>query len=146
MRRLVSITLAVALLLLLGGTTSYVEAKEKAPVSETSQTCVCEKGKAGEKVWCHKCNVGYIDGKKVAGLTSVTHEDRLGKNPAVRIKNNPLFSCQLGSLNSGLHPFESIMDELRISRIARYNKDFKPSETEFELDKHTTALFHFSRW
>ena len=38
--------------------------------------------------------------------------------------------------------FNGIIDEVRISNIARYTKDFTP-QRRFEPDEHTLALFHF---
>ena len=85
----------------------------------------------------------YVDGKKVAGLSSITHEDRLGNNPIVKMDIKTSFPVQIGSMNSGYNNACSMVDELRISRIARYDKDFIPSQKEFNLDRHTSALFHF---
>ena len=39
-------------------------------------------------------------------------------------------------------PFRSIIDEVRISSIARYTEDFTPDE-RFEPDEDTLALYHF---
>jgi len=40
---------------------------------------------------------------------------------------------------------DAAVDELRVSDVQRYTSDFVPSrETEFELDEHTRALFHFN--
>jgi len=38
--------------------------------------------------------------------------------------------------------FNGIIDEVRISNIARYSKDFTPTK-RFENDEHTMALYHF---
>lgn len=35
------------------------------------------------------------------------------------------------------------VDEVRISNVARYQEDFKPSRDKFEVDGHTVALYHF---
>ena len=32
---------------------------------EHDGACSCDKGKKGETVWCDKCGVGYVDGKKI---------------------------------------------------------------------------------
>ena len=37
---------------------------------------------------------------------------------------------------------DGVMDEVRISNVARYDHDFTPS-TKFEVDQHTLALYHF---
>ena len=39
---------------------------------------------------------------------------------------------------------EIAFDELRISDIQRYTKDFTPPTKEFTVDEHTRALFHFN--
>lgn len=52
-------------------------------------------------------------------------------------------SVQLGSLNTGRCPAGALLDELRISRTARYADDFTPNHKAPKLDKDTTALFHF---
>jgi len=40
---------------------------------------------------------------------------------------------------------DALVDELRVSDVQRYAADFEPSrKTEFELDEHTRALFHFN--
>ena len=41
-----------------------------------------------------------------------------------------------------VHCFDGIVDELRISRIVRYDSDFIPLE-RFEPDEHTVGLYHF---
>jgi hypothetical protein len=38
---------------------------------------------------------------------------------------------------------EAVLDEYRISDIERYAGPFTPSRTEFPVDEHTRALFHF---
>ncbi|MGI8977760.1 MAG: protein kinase domain-containing protein [Pirellulaceae bacterium] len=38
--------------------------------------------------------------------------------------------------------FHGVIDEVRISNVARYDKDFTP-KTRFETDKDTLALYHF---
>lgn len=40
------------------------------------------------------------------------------------------------------HQFHGIIDELRISKVARYTKDFTPQK-RFKVDEHTLALYHF---
>jgi len=38
---------------------------------------------------------------------------------------------------------EAVLDELRISDVARYAGDFDPPRSELKVDEHTRALFHF---
>jgi len=45
------------------------------------------------------------------------------------------------SISVGCH--EGSLDELRVSRVARYNKDFEPPRQPFSSDAATAALFHF---
>jgi len=86
----------------------------------------------------------YVDGKKAAGVSYTQALDRLGENPAVRMENTNHFGIQIGCLNSGLCAADAAIDELRISRVARHSSDFTPSQREFQLDEHTTALLHFN--
>ena len=59
------ILVLTACFILLG--VSYIKAEqvENIAASETSATCLCEKGKSGETVWCDKCGAGYVNGEKV---------------------------------------------------------------------------------
>jgi hypothetical protein len=50
---------------------------------------------------------------------------------------------QIGCMNSGWLPADSAIDQLRISRTARYTDDFTPFRGALELDRDTAALFHF---
>lgn len=40
-------------------------------------------------------------------------------------------------------PFHGTIDEVRLSRIARYSADFTPSKQPFAVDADTVALWHF---
>ena len=43
------------------------------------------------------------------------------------------------------HHIDAAVDELRVSDVQRYLKDFEPSrKAELELDEHTRALFHLN--
>ncbi|QEG15978.1 protein kinase domain-containing protein [Gimesia maris] len=48
----------------------------------------------------------------------------------------------IGCHRDGAEFFPGIVDEVRISNVARYTKDFTP-ENRFESDEHTMALYHF---
>ena len=51
----------------------------------------------------------------------------------------------IGSTDPAAGPqvfFHGIIDEVRISNIARYTEDFTP-QRRFEPDEHTMALYHF---
>jgi len=84
----------------------------------------------------------YIDGVRAGAKTRVSKPERLGDDKAVAL-DETAFAIQLGSLNSGRYPARAILDELRISRTARYQADFTPVRKPFALDKDTSALFHF---
>ena len=44
----------------------------------------------------------------------------------------------------GSPSFHGIIDEVRISNVARYTKDFTPKK-RFENDENTLALYHFDQ-
>jgi len=39
--------------------------------------------------------------------------------------------------------FKGIIDEVRISKVARYTKNFSPTKEKFKTDKDTIVLYHF---
>ncbi|MBM4049882.1 MAG: LamG domain-containing protein, partial [Planctomycetes bacterium] len=43
----------------------------------------------------------------------------------------------------GIGPADGCLDELRISKVVRYESDFKPPTAPFAPDANTLALFHF---
>ena len=86
----------------------------------------------------------YIDGKGVAGVAWRQHKDRLPATPKRIIDVQTSRSIQFGSLNSGWTPARAVIHELRLSRKARYTKDFTPVRGALAVDKDTTALFHFN--
>jgi serine/threonine protein kinase len=47
-----------------------------------------------------------------------------------------------GGVSFGKERFHGTIDEVRISKVARYAEDFTPAE-RFEPDEHTLALYHF---
>ena len=96
---------------------------------------------AGRNDWLRS----YLDGKRASAGVSVGHEDRLGQDKSVRVDADMPFMIQVGSLNTGRAPARACIDELRISRTARYGSDFAPSAREFKLDPDTSVLFHFNR-
>lgn len=84
----------------------------------------------------------YVDGTRVSGKTTVNKPERLGDDKAAEL-DKTAFAFQCGSLNTGRFGANAVLDELRISRIARYAEDFTATHKPPILDKHTTALFHF---
>ena len=98
-------------------------------------------------VWDHQAQPDdwlrlYLDGKRVKGKTGMSKPERLGKDKSLRLADMA-FALQLLSLNSGRAEAPVIMDELRVSRTARYAADFAPAHAPLQLDKDTVALFHF---
>jgi len=85
----------------------------------------------------------YVDGKRASGAIEVAKEERLGEDPSVRAPGHNPYPVQLGSLTSGRAPARALLDELRISRVARYQGDFEPPQSALEPDDDTSALFHF---
>jgi len=85
----------------------------------------------------------YINGVRSSVKTVVSKPERL-RDQAIALAPTP-FATQLGSLNTGRHLAPVVLDELRISRSARYVNDFAPKLHPHELDKDTSARFHFDR-
>jgi len=103
--------------------------------------------------WCHLACVWdlseelddrvrlYLDGKRVSGPPRVSRPERL-KGKAALIDTNP-YVVQLGSLNTGRRPAPALIDDLRISRAARYRADFAPATSPQTIDRNTAVLFRF---
>ena len=85
----------------------------------------------------------YLDGKRASTGVSVGHEDRLDDDKSVRLQTDSPYVVQLGCLNTGRLPAKALIDDLRISRRARYVADFTPPEHGLTLDGGTSALFRF---
>jgi len=78
----------------------------------------------------------YINGKKYDCQTQDSFPEYTGNSETLQI------GCDdLGGGNFGL---EGLMDELRISSVARYQADFDPAQT-FVKDDETVTLFHFDK-
>jgi len=56
----------------------------------------------------------------------------------------PMQAC-IGTERRGAAAYsaEAVMDEFRVSDVVRYAGPFTPARTEFPVDEHTRALFHF---
>lgn len=52
------------------------------------------------------------------------------------------YPLSIGCQNSGMRPFVGFIDEVRISKIARYHSAFNP-QLRFSPDTNTVALYHF---
>ena len=85
----------------------------------------------------------YLNGRRYREPVRTENPERLGKDASVRLPERT-YAIQLLSLNSGRFPGSGLMDELRISRVARYDGDFQPSTKPIALDPDTTALFSFN--
>ncbi|MBA4017762.1 MAG: hypothetical protein C0483_11360 [Pirellula sp.] len=48
----------------------------------------------------------------------------------------------LGKESNGWFPFDGLIDEVRISKVARYDQDYTP-QARLEADEDTLALYHF---
>ncbi len=83
----------------------------------------------------------YLDGKRVSGKTVLSKPERLGADKSVQLAK-PAFAIQVGALNTGRCPACALIDDLRISRSARYTSDFAPPASPAP-DQDTAALFHF---
>jgi hypothetical protein len=76
------------------------------------------------------CSI-WLDGELVFSLTNAPGQMALSYDPLT-----------IGCQNSGVRPFDGYIDEVRISKIARYHSIFNPS-TRFSPDVNTIALYHF---
>ncbi len=84
----------------------------------------------------------YLNGKRASGKIRLQNGKRLKNQPMLDNLRN--FNIQIGCFNNGFMPTDRPMRNLRISRTARYQEDFKPSSKLFVLDNQTTALFPLS--
>jgi len=79
--RLIAITSFLALLGACDSGNKTTSAAEKPAAQheghDHDKKCTCGEGKKGGTVWCDKCGVGYVDGKKVANKAEV---DKAAKN------------------------------------------------------------------
>ncbi len=58
------------------------------------------------------------------------------------LKNSQMI--QIGAINTGWGLADGAISDLRISRTARYTKDFTPSTKPFKVDRQTTVLLPFN--
>ncbi|MEW6355170.1 MAG: glycoside hydrolase family 20 zincin-like fold domain-containing protein [Planctomycetota bacterium] len=99
-------------------------------------------------VWDHDAKPGdwlrlYLDGKRVPVETRISKPERLPADKGVEL-DKTAYAFQVGGLNTGRNPACAVIDDLRISRMARYDADFTPDRKPFEIDKDTSAVFHFN--
>ena len=56
---------------------------------------------------------------------------------------NHLAAHKIGAAYNGTSPFQGYIDEVRVSRVARYTASFTPPTTAFTNDANTLLLLHF---
>ncbi len=81
----------------------------------------------------------YLDGKLSSGDIYASPKDSAGEPLQMSNFRPPI---QIGSMNTGVRPADAAIDELRISSVSRYDKNFKPVQRA-ESDSKTLVLFHF---
>lgn len=84
-------------------------------------------------VWNGTAGSLFVDGKK---------------SPSTASKLSPAFTNPGTTIGAYLkldgvldRPFTGVLDEIRVSKVARYDKDFAP-QNRFEPDRNTLALYH----
>jgi Leucine-rich repeat (LRR) protein len=77
----------------------------------------------------------FVDGKRQGAGTAFTGRAKLSRLP-LHIGANP----ETG--NRVIKVFSGTIDEVRVSKVARYQSDFTPSR-RFKTDTETLALYHF---
>jgi len=68
-----------------------------------------------------------------------------GEGDTLALDDRIPYGVQIGAWYSGHFPSDADIDELRISRIARYATDFAALPSPFQVDGDTAALFHVDR-
>ncbi|MBI1930254.1 LamG domain-containing protein [Candidatus Poribacteria bacterium] len=104
--------------------------------------------KIPEKQWSHVAVVHdgtnlitFLNGKKASS------EDKWAMKKGEAIKKTPdPFRVGLRGLGGPIpgDPIDGIIDEVRISKVARYTKDFPIPAKEFLPDDDTIVLYHFN--
>jgi len=86
----------------------------------------------GKRPW--PSSLVAVDKKKKKGI-GISQEDRRSMPMQAFIGGDKSCRKDLAA--------EAVIDEFRISDVARYTKDFAPPRAEFKVDEHTRVLFHF---
>ncbi|MEK6234804.1 MAG: SUMF1/EgtB/PvdO family nonheme iron enzyme [Planctomycetales bacterium] len=83
---------------------------------------------------------GVHDGKSTALFVNGVLQSRAEES----ISRAPLAMFRVGGkeLHPSVSPFRGVISEIRVSNVARYDKDFTQRE-RLEADEHTLALYHF---
>ena len=98
----------------------------------------------------------FVDGKRVAAEgpaktawpSSLVAEGGPKKTPGIGIMEKDTRSLPMQAFLGGDRSCgpetsaEAVLDEIRISDVARYDGPFEPAGEEFAPDRHTRALFH----
>jgi hypothetical protein len=83
----------------------------------------------------------YVDGTDPEWAPVSADIRPLRNRDGVDTNNIPLYV--IGARTNGGGEIEAVIDELRISDVARYRSDFAPPSAPFVLDASTVMLFHF---
>ncbi|MFO1041723.1 MAG: SUMF1/EgtB/PvdO family nonheme iron enzyme [Planctomycetaceae bacterium] len=108
------------------------------PASKDNRIRVKDAVKAGKRTYL----AGVSTGKE---LRFFVDGQLSGTIPLVGDLSRSASQCYLGSLSVNLDsfsPLDGLIDEVRISNVARYNENFKPA-SQFESDSSTLALYRF---
>ncbi len=94
--------------------------------------------------WCH---LAFVLDEKMGQFFVDGHRITNGLRADATVKHASQPSGGIGAtkdpkLPDFLHVFNGMIDEVRISKVARYDKDFTP-DVRFTSDKDTLALYHF---
>ena len=91
----------------------------------------------------------FVDGEKTEDMPVLKENTGSGtielgepKEPMSFRPRDDEFTCIGVTPWNGKNAVHGIIDEVRISNIARYTDDYTPTE-RFENDEHTLALYHF---
>ncbi len=85
----------------------------------------------------------YLDGRRRTEGVRVSKEERFGDDPSLRLTTSRPYTIQIGCMTSGRCPARALIDELRISRSARYGADFDPPRGPAEADGQASLVMHF---
>ena len=100
---------------------------------------ICWDGYAPREDWLRV----YVDGVRRSTGIVVSKEERFGDDPSLRVTTENPYPIQLGCMTSGRFPARALIDEMRISRTARYAADFEPARGPAEADAEASLVLHF---
>lgn len=82
----------------------------------------------------------YLDGKRLFGSFK---NEKASDAPKIGFYTAAPLTIQLGCAPGGRYESGFLMDEFRISRVARYRDNFTVDFKPWNIDDNTSALFHF---